>query len=92
MSAVLHCTEEILEIVQPIATGQTTARPMSDSTHPPGANEQMLNVIEASRTILYCIDHQRRIVDDVLSLSKLDAGLVELVSLLTNFQIPRKDA
>lgn len=39
----------------------------------------MLSVLEASRTILYCVEHQKRIVDDVLSLSKLDSGLVELV-------------
>jgi hypothetical protein len=79
MSAVLHCTEEILEIVRPFAIEQALAKTKLDPTYAQAAKNPMRNVIEASRTILYCIEHQRRIVDDVLSLSKLDSGLVELV-------------
>lgn len=31
---------------------------------------------ESARTIVYCIQHQRRVVDDVLTLSKLDSDLL----------------
>lgn len=79
MSAVLNCTEEILETVQPLAIEQALARTQADPTYAKAQNSPMLSVIEASRTILYCIEHQKRIVDDVLLLSKLDSGLVELV-------------
>ncbi|QDS76178.1 hypothetical protein FKW77_007979 [Venturia effusa] len=79
MSAVLNCTEEILEIVQPMAIEQALERTQADPTRTKNADTPMINVLEASRTILYCIEHQKRIVDDVLSLSKLDSGLVELV-------------
>jgi signal transduction histidine kinase len=81
MSAVLHCAEEILEIVRPFAIEQALAQERLNSTHAQAARNPMLNVVEASNTILYCIEHQKRIVDDVLSLSKLDSGLVELVRL-----------
>ena len=30
----------------------------------------------SARTIVYCIQHQRRVVDDVLTLSKLDSDLL----------------
>lgn len=79
MSAVLNCTEEILEIVQPLAIEQTLVRTQVVPTYAKAQNSPMLSVLEASRTILYCVEHQKRIVDDVLSLSKLDSGLVELV-------------
>jgi hypothetical protein len=37
------------------------------------------NAMEAAQTILYCVEHQKRIVDDVLTLSKLDADLLEIM-------------
>ena len=35
-------------------------------------------VMEAAETIRYCVQHQRRIIDDVLTLSKLDADLISI--------------
>lgn len=42
------------------------------------------SVLEAAESILLCAGHQRRIVDDVLTLSKLDSALISIVP--TKFQ------
>ncbi|KAK3716155.1 hypothetical protein LTR37_006600 [Vermiconidia calcicola] len=35
-------------------------------------------VVDAAKTIILCAQHQKRIVDDILTLSKLDASLLDL--------------
>lgn len=61
LSAILHCTEDIDEAVNPGQSGVDR-----DAIH------------EAVETIQLCITHQRNIVDDVLSFSKLDASMLSL--------------
>ncbi|KAF5866579.1 hypothetical protein ETB97_011464 [Aspergillus alliaceus] len=62
LSAILHCTEDILEAVQ----------------HK-NQKEIPLGVItQAAETISLCIAHQKKIVDDVLTFSKLDAEMLTL--------------
>ena len=34
------------------------------------------NALDAANTIMYCVQHQKQIVDDVLTLSKLDSDLL----------------
>ncbi|RHZ55480.1 hypothetical protein CDV55_104293 [Aspergillus turcosus] len=62
LSAILHCTEDILDAVQ--------------ST----SNERDRNAIiaQAAETIGLCVAHQKKIVDDVLTFSKVDAGMLTL--------------
>ncbi|KAF2502345.1 hypothetical protein BU16DRAFT_554411 [Lophium mytilinum] len=44
-----------------------------------GQNQSVLSLVEeikdAAETILHCTQHQKRIVDDVLTISKMDSGL-----------------
>lgn len=35
-----------------------------------------LEILEAAETILACGEHQKKIIDDILNVSKLDAGLL----------------
>ncbi|KAF2421022.1 hypothetical protein EJ08DRAFT_526176 [Tothia fuscella] len=66
LSAVLHCTEDIIELVENGSDGKgKTAVAMFD-------------LIEAADTIKLCVNHQRHIVDDILSFSKLDASMLSL--------------
>ncbi|KAK8171098.1 hypothetical protein BKA80DRAFT_339132 [Phyllosticta citrichinensis] len=37
------------------------------------------NSIDAAQTVLHCCQHQKRIVDDILTISKLDSGLFSIV-------------
>jgi PAS domain S-box-containing protein len=68
MSAVLHCTEDIIGSANKLLKQQDIA------TLPP----ILSGCLESAQTILYCIQHQKRIIDDVLTLSKLDADLLEI--------------
>jgi signal transduction histidine kinase len=40
--------------------------------------ELMEDIVDAAQTINLCAQHQKRIVDDILTLSKLDASLLEI--------------
>ncbi|KAH8204277.1 hypothetical protein TruAng_001563 [Truncatella angustata] len=75
LSAVLHCGEEVigamktcLDNIQPLVPQKCDGRTM--------LVQQMENALEAANTIMYCVQHQKQIVDDVLTLSKLDADLL----------------
>ncbi|CAK3811757.1 histidine kinase [Lecanosticta acicola] len=63
LSAVLHCSEDISEAVQGKDQGRIDVELIQ----------------EAVETINLCVTHQKNIVDDVLSFSKLDASLLSLV-------------
>ena len=67
LSAVLHCAEEILEIVEPRKETNTHI-----SAHDTSA------LSESAETIKLCVAHQKNIVDDILSFSKLDASMLSL--------------
>lgn len=62
LSAILHCTEDILQLVQ-----------NNDSSQIP-----MGEILQAAETISLCVAYQKKIVDDVLVFSKLDASMVTL--------------
>jgi signal transduction histidine kinase/CheY-like chemotaxis protein len=62
LSAILHCTEDIQEAIY-----NTKREDISLS-----------NITEAAETISLCITHQKKIVNDVLTFSKLDASMLSL--------------
>ncbi|KAL4950930.1 hypothetical protein BDW69DRAFT_171084 [Aspergillus filifer] len=64
LSAILHCAEDILDVIADDA--------------PEDAKEQMARIAEAAETINLCVAHQKKIIDDVLIYSKLDASMLEL--------------
>lgn len=67
LSAVLHCAEDILEIVEP----RKGLKSDFDEEH-------ISAIIESAETIKLCVAHQKNIVDDILSFSKLDASMLSL--------------
>lgn len=60
LSAMMHCTDEILDDVRE------------------RADDQSVSISQSAATISYCAQHIRNIVDDVLTLSKLDSRLVDV--------------
>ncbi|KAF1988919.1 hypothetical protein K402DRAFT_419252 [Aulographum hederae CBS 113979] len=62
LSAILHCSEDIMECVR----------------DRPAAEIDVDDIIEAAETITLCVSHQKNIVDDILSFSKLDASMLSL--------------
>ena len=63
LSAILHCTEDIMDVVKDTK---------------PADQVDVEEIIEATETINLCLVHQKKVVDDVLSSSKLDASMLTL--------------
>ncbi|KAJ5567294.1 CheY-like superfamily [Penicillium sp. DV-2018c] len=62
LSAILHCTEDIQEAVYNKKPDEI----------------EVMGIVEAAETIGLCITHQKKIVNDVLTFSKLDASMLTL--------------
>jgi signal transduction histidine kinase len=61
LSAILHCTEDIIAAVRE----KEDCKPLS-------------RVTESAETICLCVAHQKKILDDVLTFSKIDASMLLL--------------
>ncbi|KAF2170084.1 hypothetical protein M409DRAFT_64452 [Zasmidium cellare ATCC 36951] len=66
LSAILQCSDEI-------ATSMTKFRQSGERVMP---DELLASCLDAAQTINLCSQHQKRIVDDILTLSKLDSQLL----------------
>lgn len=66
LSAILQCADEISTIL-------TDFRATGSNTIP---ESLVTDSIDAAQTIALCAQHQKRIVDDVLTLSKLDSAML----------------
>ncbi|KAI9047730.1 hypothetical protein LZ554_008440 [Drepanopeziza brunnea f. sp. 'monogermtubi'] len=70
LSAILQCSDEI-------ATSLLELKTADDISRSPQLLTRILeSSIDAAQTILLCAQHQKRIVDDILTLSKLDSALL----------------
>ncbi|KAB5578565.1 hypothetical protein GE09DRAFT_555671 [Coniochaeta sp. 2T2.1] len=70
LSAVLQCADEINDSIGRYRSADHSAYV------PRGLNALLDGCVEASNTISLCANHQKRIVDDILTLSKLDSKLL----------------
>ncbi|KAL1591205.1 hypothetical protein WHR41_00440 [Cladosporium halotolerans] len=66
LSAILQCSDEI-------STSLTQFKQSGSTTLP---DDLIANCLDAAQTISLCSQHQKRIVDDILTLSKLDSQLL----------------
>ncbi|KAL2259858.1 hypothetical protein VTK26DRAFT_6318 [Humicola hyalothermophila] len=70
LSAILQCADEI-------SSGLSQYKRERLVAQAPGALGQLIDsCVEAASTISLCANHQKRIVDDILTLSKLDSNLL----------------
>ena len=67
LSAILQCADEIMTSMTDIQVNNAAQG---------GVGELVQNAIDASGIIALCAQHQKRIVDDILTLSKLDSALL----------------
>ncbi|XPS97331.1 hypothetical protein M3J09_006565 [Ascochyta lentis] len=75
LNAIFHCASELTENI----------KFRIDSSDASRAQIETLNeCLGLATTITYCANHQKRIVDDVLTLSKLDARLLQVYPESTN--------
>jgi PAS domain S-box-containing protein len=70
LSAILQCADEI-------SSGLSQYRHGDPSAQGPGVMDTLVDsCVEAASIISLCANHQKRIVDDILTLSKLDSNLL----------------
>lgn len=70
LSAILQCADEIASALSRFRQAELSART-------PGAIDALVDsCVEAASIISLCANHQKRIVDDILTLSKLDSNLL----------------
>lgn len=70
LSVVLQSAEEIVSSVSSIPL------PQQDEAIATIAAPSLRTIVDAAETIYYCTQHQKRIVDDILTLSKVNSGLL----------------
>jgi PAS domain S-box-containing protein len=71
LSAILQCADEISTTLGEYKTSGNTVSPVV-----------ITDSIDAAQTIALCAQHQKRIVDDVLTLSKLDSAMLMVCTCL----------
>ncbi|KAI1075165.1 hypothetical protein F5B20DRAFT_595315 [Whalleya microplaca] len=78
LSAVLHCSEEVIDAMKKASTALDFS--FGGATPGDSAREVLkkliTNTVDAANTVVYCVQHQKQIVDDVLTVSKLDSDLL----------------
>ena len=90
LSAILQCADGIVSVLSSFQTAPEppqvpAGRPSvnSRSTSNVSIEDPISYAIDAASTIILCSQHQKRIVDDVLVLSKADANLLEVAPIET---------
>ncbi|KAI1479656.1 hypothetical protein F4774DRAFT_425796 [Daldinia eschscholtzii] len=81
LSAVLHCSEEIIGSLKKSSATldelfKSKLVPSSNGSTRNALHKEVSSALDAANTILYCVQHQKQIVDDVLTVSKLDSDLL----------------
>ena len=78
LSAILQCADELTSFLRDLKANKWGPRP-------PLLNDGLLDEqLDTSNTVSVCGEHQTRIVDDILTLSKLDSGLLQVTPCASN--------
>jgi signal transduction histidine kinase len=85
LSAVVQCADSVIDTLDHLFVHSSTTSPTKHKD--PDIREEIYASIEALQTILSCSLHQKRVIDDVLTLSKLDSKLI----LITPIKVQPKD-
>ena len=75
LNAIFQCAHELTENMK---------SKLKDNEATPAQIKALNESLDLATTITYCANHQKRIVDDVLTLSKLDASLLQIYPESTN--------
>ncbi|RAR01679.1 histidine kinase hhk19p [Stemphylium lycopersici] len=90
LSAVMHCTDSLAHSLSEVKLLMDHINYRSPCDVDTAITMKRLqdfnsNMVDAVETIMSCTMHQKRIIDDILSLSKLDSNLLEICP--TTFQV-----
>ena len=77
LSAILQCSDEITTILTEYRSDLSTYEANGTEPELISISPEVINSsVDAAQTIALCAQHQKRIVDDVLTLSKLDSQML----------------
>ncbi|KAI9744446.1 MAG: hypothetical protein M1818_001975 [Claussenomyces sp. TS43310] len=76
LSAILQCADEICLTLSDCRSGDLVSTVARRQGPRQNLDEKLDSSIDAAQTITLCAQHQKRIVDDILTLSKLDSALL----------------
>lgn len=92
LSAVLQCADSSVESVKQISQIATPVlRQTSEQSHQ-GVQEEVRSCLDALHTIISCSLHQKRVIDDILTLSKLDSNLILITPIRVRPTVVVEDA
>ena len=79
LSAIFQCSDLIIAGLEKFRRSANSGSAINPSVQDDsGLEDPIETAIDAANTIILCVQHQKRIVDDVLALSKIDAKLIEI--------------
>ncbi|PBP17289.1 M2QJ, histidine kinase-group XI protein [Diplocarpon rosae] len=78
LSALIGCADEILASLNEIRLSLKSTPPECVQSDTRKTYQLLSEATEAADTIIYCAMHQKRIIDDILTLSKLDSNLLHV--------------
>jgi signal transduction histidine kinase len=80
LSALIGCADEIITALSELRAKARNGGDSNDHSKNDSKTRKYLylldEAIEAADTIIYCAMHQKRIIDDILTLSRLDSNLL----------------
>lgn len=79
LGAILQCADDITTL----ARNHEQSSKRDGSAH---LTEAFQTILENAKSILFCANHQKRIVDDILTASKLDSSLLTVTPVVMNPQ------
>ncbi|KAI5206765.1 hypothetical protein E4T39_02303 [Aureobasidium subglaciale] len=79
LGAVFHCSDAAQETLSEIAALANRLASTDQSNVGQQLHELITSGIDSISTIISCSQHQKRIVDDILVLSKLDSNLLQII-------------
>lgn len=80
LSAVVQCADSVISTLQHLISKGLDSLHLE--SHIQKVNEEILTCIDNLQTIVSCSLHQKRVIDDVLTLSKLDSNLLQISPML----------
>jgi signal transduction histidine kinase len=90
LSAVVQCADSVVGTLDNLFVHSSTVSPTKHTDT--DIREEIYATIEALQIILSCSLHQKRVIDDVLTLSKLDSKLILITPIKVQPKVVVTDA
>lgn len=83
LSAVVQCADSTLESLRTVSAAVAKLHELDEKLRK-GLDDELRISIDSLTTIVSCSLHQKRVVDDILTLSKMDSNLMTISPVRTN--------